>query len=48
MIAGIGLKDVKAHAIGEAYEIVCKENGCTISDILVMACLEPWHPGTAL
>ena len=40
MIAGIGLKDVKAHDIDEAYEIVCKEYGCTVDDIHVMACLE--------
>ena len=40
MIAGIGWKDVTATDIDEAYEIVCKEYGCTINDVLVMACRE--------
>ena len=48
MIARIGLKDVKADNIDDAYETVCKECGCTIYEVLVMACVDPWHPGDAL
>ena len=40
MIAGIGWKDVKAADIDEAYKIVCKECGCAVDDVHVMACLE--------
>ena len=48
MIARIGLKDVKADNIDDAYETVCRECGCTVHDVLVMACVDPWHPGDAL
>ena len=48
MIARIGLKDVKASNIDDAYETVCKECGCTSYEVLVMACVDPWHPGDAL
>ena len=40
MIAGRGMKDVKAHDIDEAYKIVCKEYGCPVDDIHVLAGLE--------
>ena len=48
LIAGIGLKDVKAANIDDAYETVCRECGCTIHDVLVVACLDSWHAGEAL
>lgn len=48
LIAGIGLKDVKAANIDDAYETVCRECGCAIHDVLVVACLDSWHAVEAL